>query len=59
MEKLAGDLLLGLKFVKLEILSTLLIDFLYDKLEEFKVRIFGPERVNLPSKQNEYIHIKH
>ena len=51
--------MLGLKFVKLEILSTLLIDFLYDKLEEFKVRIFGPERVNLPSKQNEYIHIKH
>ena len=30
MEKLAGDLLLGLKFVKLEILSTSFIDFLYE-----------------------------
>ena len=38
MEKLAGDLLLGLKFVKLEILSTSFIDFLYDKLGEFKSR---------------------
>ena len=34
MEKLAGDLLLGLKFVKLEILSTSFIDFLYDELGE-------------------------
>ena len=29
---LGGDLLLGLKFVKQEIISTSLIDFLYDKL---------------------------
>ena len=35
-EKLAGDLLLGLNFVKLEILSTSFIDFLYDKLGEFR-----------------------
>ena len=45
MEKLAGDLLLGLKFVKLEILSTSFIDFLYGKLGELRVKIFGPERV--------------
>ena len=32
--KFAGDLLLGLKFVKVEILSTSPIDFLYDKLRE-------------------------
>ena len=36
MEKLAGDLLLGLKFVKLEILSKSFIDFLYDKLGKYK-----------------------
>ena len=36
MEKLAGDLLLGHKFVKLEILSTSFIDFLYDKLGELR-----------------------
>ena len=35
MEKLAGDLLL---FVKLEILSTSLIDFLYEKLVELRSR---------------------
>ena len=34
MEKLAGDLLMGLRFVKLEILSTSFIDFLCDKLGE-------------------------
>ena len=38
MEKLAGDLLLGLKFVKLEIPSTSFIDFLYDKLGELRSR---------------------
>ena len=38
MEKFAGDLLLGLKFVKLEILSTSFIDFLYDKLGELRSR---------------------
>ena len=34
MEKLAGDLLLGLKFVELEIISTSPIYFLYDKSGE-------------------------
>ena len=38
MEKLAGDLWLGLKFVKLEILSTSFMDFLYDKLGELRSR---------------------
>ena len=36
MEKLAGDPLLGLKFVKLEILSTTFIDFLYEELGELR-----------------------
>ena len=39
MEKLAGDLLLGPKFVKLEILSTLLRDFLDKKLGELSGKI--------------------
>ena len=34
MEKLVVDLLLGLKFVKLEILSTSFIIFVFDKLED-------------------------
>ena len=34
MEKLAVDLLLGLKFVKLEILSMSFIIFVFDKLED-------------------------
>ena len=34
MEKLADNLLVGLMFVKLEILSTSFIDFLYDNLGE-------------------------
>ena len=38
MEKLAGDLLLGLKFVRLEILSTSFIDFLYEELGELRSR---------------------
>ena len=38
MEKLDSDLLLGLKFVKLEILSTSFMDFLYDKLGELRSR---------------------
>ena len=41
MEKLAGDLLLGLKFVKLEILSTSFIDFLYEELGELRSRSLG------------------
>ena len=38
MGKLAGDPLLGLKFVKLEILSTSPIDFLYEELRELRSR---------------------
>ena len=38
MEKLASDLLLRLKFVKLELLSTSLIDFLHGKLGELRSR---------------------
>ena len=41
MEKMAGDLLLGLKFVRLEILSTSFIDFLYDKLGELRSGSLG------------------
>ena len=46
MEKLAGDLLLGLKFVRLEICSTSFIDFLLWRVGRIKVKIFGTERVN-------------
>ena len=41
MEKLAGDLLLGLTFVRLEILSTSFIDWLYEELGELKSRSLG------------------
>ena len=41
MEKLVGDLLLELKFVKVEILSTSFIDFRYDKLGEIRLRSLG------------------
>ena len=41
MEKLAGDLLLGLKFVRLEILSISFIDFLYEELGELRSRSLG------------------
>ena len=37
MEKLTGDLLLELKFVKLEILSTSFKDFLYGELGELVI----------------------
>ena len=37
-EKMDSNLLLGLEFVKLEILSTSFIDFLYDKLGELRSR---------------------
>ena len=47
MEKLAGDLLLGLKFVKLEILSTSFIDFLYDKFGEIRSTSLGPEGLSV------------
>ena len=43
MEKLAGDLLLGLKFVRLEILSTSFIDFLYEEFGELRSRSLGPK----------------
>ena len=41
MEKLSGDLLLGLKFVELEILSISFIHFLYDKLGELRSKYLG------------------
>ena len=41
MEKLIGDLLSGLKFVRLQILSTSFIDFLYDKLGELRSGSLG------------------
>ena len=41
MEKLAGDLLLGLTFVKLEILSTSFIGFHYDNLRELRSKSLG------------------
>ena len=48
-EKLAGGLLLGLRFVKPVILSTSFIDFLYDKLGELRynvhVIIFRPRGI--------------
>ena len=47
MEKLAGDLLLGLKLVKLEILSTSFIDFLYDKFGEIRSTSLGPEGLSV------------
>ena len=36
LEKLAGDLLLELKFVRLEVLLTSFIDFLYEELGELR-----------------------
>ena len=47
MEKLEGDLLLGQKCVKLEILSTSFLYFFHDKLAELKVKIL---RVNEPTR---------
>ena len=42
--EIGGDFLLGLKFVKPEILSTSFIDFLYDKLGELKSRTLGQNK---------------
>ena len=41
MEKLAGDLLFGLKFVKLSILPTLFIHFVQHRLGELRSRYLG------------------
>ena len=41
MENMAGDLLLELKFVRLEILSTSFIDFLYEELGELRSKSLG------------------
>ena len=46
MEKLAGDLLLGQRFVRLEILSTSFTDFLYGKLGELSSRSLGLKGIN-------------
>ena len=44
--EIGGDLLLGLKLVKLEILSTPFIDFLYDKLGEFRCPTYRFQLLN-------------
>ena len=41
MEKLAGGLLLELKFARLEILSTSFIDFLHEELGDLRARSLG------------------
>ena len=41
MKKLAGDLLFGLKFVKLSILPTLFIHFVEHRLGELRSRYLG------------------
>ena len=41
MENLAGDLLLGLKFVKLPILPTLFMHFVQGRLGELRSRYLG------------------
>ena len=41
MEKLVGDIFLGLKFVKLEILTTSFIYFLHEELGESRARSLG------------------
>ena len=41
LEKLAGDLLLELKFVRLEVLLTSFIDFLYEELGELRSKSLG------------------
>ena len=46
MEKLAGDLLLELKFVRLEILLPSFIDFLYEELGELRSSFLGLKRLN-------------
>ena len=45
-EKLAGDLLFGLKFVKLSILPTLFIHFVWHSLGELRSRYLGIKRLN-------------
>ena len=47
MEKLTGDLLLRLKFVRLEILSASFIDFLYEDLGELRSASLGLKFVRL------------
>ena len=59
MEKLAGDLLLGLQFVKLEILSTSFIDFLHDKLGELRSRSLGLKFVKLEILSTSFIDFLH
>ena len=45
-EKLVGDLLLGQKSVRLEILSTSFTEFLYHKLGELSSRSLGLKEIN-------------
>ena len=49
MEKLAGDLLFGSKFVKLSILPTLFIHFVQHRLRELRSRYLGIKGLTLES----------
>ena len=51
-EEIGSDLLLGLKFVKLEILSTSFIDFLFEELGELRSRSSGLKGLFWAEKQN-------
>ena len=57
MKKLAGDLLLGLKFVRLEILSTSFLDFLYEELGELRLGLKGLN--NIQYEVNYSSHFEH
>ena len=50
--EIGSDLLLGLKFVKLEILSTSFIDFLFEELGELRSRSSGLKGLFWAEKQN-------
>ena len=57
MKKLAGDLLLGLKFVRVEILSTSFLDFLYEELGELRLGLKGLN--NIQYEVNYSSHFEH
>ena len=50
MEKLSGDLLFGLKFVKLSILPTLFIHFVWHRLGELRSDTWGLKDSHLRAK---------
>ena len=57
MEKLAGDLLFGLKLVKLSILPTLFIQFVYSSLGELRSRYLGFKGLNIKQDVESYLPI--